>query len=122
MQRPGRLTLDDLRRLAASVGFVGASVDIAAAVAMAESDGYPDAQGDPRGPFGPTPNGSSSSFGLWQINRPAHPHYDPARLLQDPRYNAQAAYEVSAGGTNWTPWTMYRNGRYLAFMPGGANA
>jgi hypothetical protein len=82
---------------------------------MAESSGYPHAQGDPRGAFLPTPNGTSQSFGLWQINHPAHPEFDPAQLL-DASYNAHAALLVSKGGTDFTPWTMFRNGTYQQYL------
>src|SRR5271163_702895 len=82
------MTLAELRALAVLVGFP--DPDTAAAIAMAESSGYPHAQGDPRGPFLSTPNGSSSSFGLWQVHAPAHPEFSPASLL-DATYNAHAA-------------------------------
>lgn len=111
------LTLADLRALAASVGFP--NPELAAAVAMAESSGYPHAQGDPRGPFLATPNGVSHSFGLWQVNTPSHPEFDAAQLL-DPTYNAHAAMLISKGGVDWTPWTTFRDGTYKQFM--GASA
>src|ERR1019366_10543421 len=54
------------------------------------------------------------SFGLWQINTLAHPNYDEASLL-DPTYNAQAAYQISSAGTNWSPWSTYTHGEYKPF-------
>ncbi len=36
-----------------------------------------------------------------------------ARLLLDPWYNAVAAYWISKGGTDFSPWTMFRNGMWL---------
>jgi hypothetical protein len=116
------LSLSDLRALAVATGFP--DPDTAAAVAMAESSGYPHAQGDPRGPFLPSPNGTSQSFGLWQVNHPSHPEFDPARLLEAD-YNAHAALLISSGGTNWNPWSTFhpQGGRppaYLQFMPGNA--
>lgn len=110
------LTLQQLRALAVSAGF--ADPDTAAAIAMAESSGYPHAQGDPRGPFLPVPNGVSTSFGLWQIHTPVHPEFDPTRLL-DPAYNAHAAVVLSNGGTSWSPWSTFNDGSYRQFMPGG---
>jgi hypothetical protein len=95
------MNLQQLQQLAASVGFPDPA--LAAAVAMAESGGDPNAYGDAQ--YG-------GSIGLWQINVPAHPEYDE-QSLYDPTYNAHAAYSISSGGTNWNPWTTYRNGAYL---------
>jgi hypothetical protein len=33
-----------------------------------------------------------------------------------PRRAARAAYRISAGGSDWTPWTTYNNGAYRAYM------
>lgn len=49
--------------------------------------------------------GPEDSIGLFQVNMLAHPQYDPERLATDPLYAAQAAYEISGGGTNFNPWT-----------------
>jgi len=111
------LTLAELNALALSVGFPDPA--LAAAVAMAESSGYPHAQGDPRGPFLPVPNGVSHSFGLWQVNLPAHPEFNAQDLL-DATYNARAALLISQGGKVWTPWTTFRDGTYKQFMGGQA--
>ena len=116
------MTFAQLRELAASVGFQGEAADIAAAIALAESGGDPMAQGDPLGPFGPVPNGSSSSFGLWQVHLPAHPQYDAAKLLQDVGYSARAAFAISRSGTVWTPWSTFNNGAYKRFLPTEGNA
>ena len=120
------MTLAQLQALAVSTGF--ADPETAAAIAMAESGGDPHAQGDPRGPFNDTPNGTSTSFGLWQVHVPAHPEYDPQSLL-DPNYNAQAALAISSGGTVWKWWSTFNdqpNGDpplYLQYMsPIGAFA
>jgi hypothetical protein len=95
----------------------------AAAVAMAESGGDPWAQGDPHGPSAPSPNGTSTSFGLWQVNHPAHPEFDPQRLLETD-YNARAAFVISNGGTRWTPWSTFTTTdparSYKRFMGGAA--
>lgn len=102
------MNLAELRSLASTLGF--ADPDVAAAVAMAESAGNPRALGD-----------AGTSYGLWQIHVPAHPEYASApEQLYDPPTNGAAALKISAGGTNWQPWTTFRTGAYLAFMPGGA--
>ena len=113
------LSLDQIRAIAASVGFPDPA--FAAAVAMAESGGDMYAQGDPRGPFLSVPNGQSTSFGLWQIHTPTSPQYDATRLLQDPTYNAQAAFAISRGGTYWTGpwWTTISTGSYQQYLPQG---
>jgi hypothetical protein len=98
-----KMTLAQVRALAKSAGFP--DPDLAAAVAMAESGCNPMAVGD-----------NGNSIGLWQINLPAHPEYGELALM-DPQYNAKAAFAVSSHGTNWNPWTMYRNGGYKKYMP-----
>ena len=98
-----------LQSLAASVGFPPQAVPIAAAVAMAESQGNPSASCI--NCLGVT----ERSFGLWQINTLAHPQYNETSLLQ-PVYNAQAALAVSSNGTNWTPWSTYTSGKYKQYL------
>lgn len=92
---PSKLSLDALRRLAGATGFP--DPNLAAAVAMAESAGDPNAKNI---------SAIEASYGLWQINVRAHPKYNVQRL-SDPAYNARAAFEVSTWGTDWTPWTAY---------------
>lgn len=108
-------TLKDLQALALATGFPDPA--LAAAVAMAESGGNPCAQGDPIGKFlCDTPNGTSTSFGLWQVNTPHNPQYDPKSLL-DPQYNARAALAISQNGATWRPWSTFKNGSYLKWYP-----
>lgn len=107
------MTLDQLRTLAASVGFP--DPETAAAVAMAESGGNPSAQAIVTNPA--PGNGPERSFGLWQVNTLAHPNYDESSLL-DPTYNARAALAISSNGTNWTPWSTYNSGAYKQYMTG----
>lgn len=109
------LGVSDLRALALQAGFPLASADVAAAIAFAESRGDPRSLGD-----------SGTSYGLWQIHIPAHPQYSAAATsgaLFDPLTNAQAALEVSAGGTNFHPWSTFNPApdgsppAYLAYLP-----
>jgi hypothetical protein len=106
------MKLAELQQLAANVGFP--DPNLAAAVAMAESGGNPNAYGDAE--YG-------GSVGLWQINLPSSPQYN-AEKLKDPTYNAQAALAISKKGTNWNPWTTFRTGAYKQFYsgPGGPAA
>jgi hypothetical protein len=111
-------SLQALRALALSAGFP--DPDLAAAVAMAESGGDSCARGDPKTASDCSdPGAPSTSFGLWQIHVPAHPEVDASRLF-DPAYNAAAALSISANGTNWTPWTMYTNGKYAQYLGAGS--
>jgi len=55
--------------------------------------------------------------GLWQIYPRAHPDWDSGGNLYDPAYNARAAFGISNGGTNWNPWTTYKLGLYLMWLP-----
>jgi hypothetical protein len=88
-------TLAQLQALSASVGFPDPA--LAAAVAMAESGGKPDAYN------------TEGSYGLWQIDIVYHKQFaaNPS-VLFDPVTNAKAALAISSNGTNWTPWTTFR--------------
>ncbi len=99
------LTGRQLYSLARMAGLDHSSAVVAAAIALAESSGRPEAVGD-----------GGSSFGLWQIHLPAHPQYRGADLT-NPMMNAYAMAQISAGGTNFKPWTTYRTGAYRRFIP-----
>lgn len=68
----------------------------AAEIAMAESGGNPKA-------VSPT-----DDFGLWQVNG----SHGPALATLSPSGNARAAVLISGDGTDWSPWTTYREGLY----------
>lgn len=101
------LSFAQLRALAAGAlpNASATALDVAAAVAMAESRGRTSAVS------------STGDYGLWQINHRWHPTYDTARLLSDPAYNASAMAAISKGGTDWQPWTTFKTGAYKAFLP-----
>lgn len=83
----------------------------AVAVALAESGGNPTLTNR-------NTDGSTDS-GLWQINsvhQRAHPSWT-VEALKDPRTNAEAMSVLSLGGSNWQPWTAYKNGKYKTFLP-----
>jgi cell wall-associated NlpC family hydrolase len=76
------------------------------AIALTESSGNTEAHA----------SSGEDSWGLFQINREAHPQYSASQLT-DPVTNAKAAFEVSGGGSNISPWTVTHGGsgaRYLA--------
>lgn len=107
------MTPADVHALAVAAGLDSDSAIIATAIAWAESNLKPNAVGDialADVTWGP-------SLGLWQIRslkadagtgRPR----DADRLFE-PAFNARAMVAISAGGTNWTPWSVFKNGRYL---------
>jgi hypothetical protein len=104
-----KLSAQDIAGFAANAGFSDSDLQVAVAVALAESGGDPNANGDTT----LTPGGS---VGLWQINLKAHPEYTAAQLT-DPQANASAAYAVySAAGNSFQPWTTYKSGAYSGFI------
>jgi hypothetical protein len=80
---------------------------LAAAIALAESGGISGAI---------LRSSREYSVGLWQINTMVHP-YTPEEM-KDPVKNALAAFKISKAGSNWTPWSTYKNGRYKHFLTG----
>jgi len=101
----------DIAQVAGGAGFVGDDLVTAVAVARAESGGHPSAINTKNA------NGSTD-YGLWQINS-VHigSGFDPARY-RDPAYNALWAYRVfEAAGKQWSPWTVYKTGKYREFLP-----
>lgn len=100
---PGhQMTKAALMSLAARHGFPDPR--LAAAIALAESGGVPGALGDDR-----------TSVGLWQIHLPSWPQFDHEHML-NPEDNANAAFRISKRGTDWRPWSTFRNGTYKRFM------
>ena len=103
-----------------------ALADTAAAVAQAESGGCLYAK---HGPVDDRPakvctytfSTGEDSYGLWQINRQAHPSYSAASLYT-PSGNARAAVAIATGSVPFYPWTQYRNGAYLPFLSGAGPA
>lgn len=121
---PEWLTFDQVAGFAHDAGFRGEALAIAVAVAAAESG-----QRQPDGRFmmktraigdkDLTERGEQS-VGLWQIN--FRPSRDKDVDLRDrfknlsPVTNAKHAYEISAGGTNFGPWSTYNSGKYRTHL------
>lgn len=111
-RRGGALSPEQIAQLAYNAGFRGQALVTAVAVALGESGGRPDAMGDTTiqtGTWGP-------SVGLWQVRsikretgkgstRDQQANLNPAR-------NARAAFEISGGGKNFGPWTVFTKGIY----------
>lgn len=93
------------------VGFKGKGLKIAWAVAKAESNGRPLA-------YNGNIKTGDSSFGVFQINmlkdlgpdRRDKFKLDHNADLFNPVINAQAAFYMTDGGTNWSSWTTYNKG------------
>ena len=103
-------TVAQLRSLAASVlpGATTTQLDMAVAIAMAESRGNPAAIS------------STGDYGLWQVNARSWPQFSTAQLL-DPLGNAKAMAHISKGGTDWGPWVSFGTSAYRNFLPGSTH-
>jgi hypothetical protein len=117
---PGSVTGDfNLLQLASLALYEGCSrteAPIAAAIAAAESGGNPGAQGD----ISLMDGTWDWSQGLWQI-RGLRSERGTGGLRDslanaDPEKNASAMYAISNGCTDWTPWSTYTSGAYLAYL------
>jgi hypothetical protein len=107
----GKLSASDIAVVAAQAGFTGPDLQVAVAVALAESSGNPAAVGDVN-----VPVAGAQSTGLWQINSHFHPEF-AGQDLTDPQTNANAAYSVyTAAGSSFSPWSTYKNGAYSAYI------
>ena len=92
-----RLSFEDMKALAASAGFPDPA--LAAAVAMAESGGDPNAKGDTG------PGVAGPSIGLWQIDLAFHKQWSEQELY-DPATNARAALTIyRAASSTFEPWS-----------------
>ena len=89
-------TQAELYQAAIQAGFDPQNAAIAAAVAMAESGGRTDALN----------SSGEYSVGPMQINLQAHPQYANADI-NSPLGAMRAAYEISGGGSDWSPWSAY---------------
>lgn len=107
----GALTPEQVAEIARGVGFDYNNVVIGVAIAMAESGLKPTAYN------GRPPD---KSYGLWQINMIGKLGPDRVRKFKlsryedlfDPHTNARAAYIISGGGQDWSPWTTFTRGKY----------
>jgi len=110
-------TASELFQAARAAGLGAAAAAIATAIALAESGGDDTARGDLNlqdAQWGP-------SVGVWQIRTLRSQtgtggDRDINALTGNLARQAAAMNRISSGGTNWTPWTMYTNGRYRNFM------
>lgn len=95
-----QLSGEDIARAAYKAGITDPN-DLTNAVAIAKAESHWVRDGI----------SGSNDYGVWQINKPAHPTYfgdGGTRLLSDLDYNAKAAKEISGGGKNWNAWYTYK--------------
>lgn len=104
-------------------GFSGQALNTAYAIAMAESSGNAQAHNGNAGT-------GDNSYGLFQINmlggmgpeRRKRFNLSSNDALFDPLTNAKIAYQMSKGGTDWSPWSTFNRGDYKKFLgQSGAN-
>jgi hypothetical protein len=96
------------RAAAAAAGFTGPDLDIAVAVAGAESSWQPAATNS-------NTNGSTD-HGLWQINS-VHGAVLASGDWADPYANGRMARTVwEQAGESWSPWVTFKTGAYLKHM------
>lgn len=106
---PTQLTDEEIAEVCAEAGWTGEALVTAVAVCLAESGGNTLAVNE----TGNTP--PSRDRGLFQINDYWHPEIDDECAF-DALCNASAAYDISSGGTDWTPWSAYQAGKYEVFL------
>lgn len=110
------LSIEQVAGVAIAAGLSGEPAAIATAIAWGESNGDTDARGDTTittSTWGP-------SIGLWQIRslnaqRGSGSTRDEL-ANRDAGHNAKAMMELSNGGTNWRPWSVYTSGQYRAHL------
>lgn len=108
-------SVEVLRDAAYQAGFRGADIDLAVAVAMAESGGQEGATG--------TIAPGEYSVGPWQINMSAHSRYISEQAARDPYQAAKYAYHlVNNTPQGWNHWSAYSQGTYRPFLSNPAAA
>jgi hypothetical protein len=105
------LSSDEIFAVARTAGFSRQQAQTMTAIALAESGGDSTHRGS-----------GEDARGLWQINAQEHPELAERYDLDDPLGNAQAAYELSKGGTDLSPWTVTHGGARRRFVIAGALA
>lgn len=113
------VTQNDVTRaqLAYNAGFRGAALVTAIAVSLAENNSAQPELND-------TPATGDYSVGYWQINyfgnlmssRTAA-FGPPSLLLTNQQANANAAYALSGGGKDFTPWSTWKDGKFRQYLP-----
>ncbi|HSX68129.1 transglycosylase SLT domain-containing protein [Nocardioides sp.] len=116
------LSYERVYALAAGAGLSRDKAIIATAIAAAESGLNPNARGDVSlqdAKWGP-------SIGLWQIRslkaETGKGSTRDGQLLYEPTFNARSMASVSAKGSNFSPWSVYKSGAYKKHLPAAQKA
>lgn len=112
-----------LKHLIYAAGFRANALEIAFAVALAESGGKATAHNDDA-------STGDNSYGLFQINMLGAMGPERRKLYElksndelfKPEVNARVAFEISDSGKDWSPWSTYNNGAYKKYYNPKANA
>lgn len=100
---------------AQTAGFSGDSLQVAIAIAMAESAGDANAY-NPELTANPVPPSGMGSYGLWQIYLLQHPEFQGMNLY-DPQINANAAYSIyNSAGQSFSPWSTFGSTAFMSFL------
>ena len=105
-----RLSDDQMRQVLSQAGFSGQGLENAMQISRRESGYRPMALNDNVGT-------GDNSYGLFQINmlgnmgKARQKQYGLSSYndLYDPLTNAKVAYNISKGGTNWSPWSTSKS-------------
>ena len=116
-----KYTRDQIIELLRSAGIPETDIPTMVGIALAESNGNTDAQGDQK-----LANDKwGNSVGLFQIRSLRDPSkykgvdsLRDAAKLEDPVFNAKAAWAISKQGKDFTPWTTFNEGTYQKYMDG----
>lgn len=108
------MSQSDIYTLAKSVGLTDSRAKVAAAIAMAESNGDPNAH---------NAKPPDDSYGLWQINmlgamgpeRRKKYGISDNSALYSPEINARAMKIESQDGGNFSAWSTYTNGAFQKY-------
>lgn len=112
----GSVGTETIAQAAYDAGFRGDNLVTAVAVALGESSGNPGATGDTtlaNAKWGP-------SVGLWQVrtlNNAGQGDFRNEAFLRSGIGNqAAAAFNISGGGSNFRPWSVYTSGAYRRYL------
>ena len=108
-----QLTQDQLSADAQQAGFTGNSLLDIIAIAMAESGGNTLASNT-------AGNSAGIDRGVLQINSFYHPEVSSS-CAYDPICAFDSAFNISRGGSDFTPWSSFDNGSFKKFLGSGTN-
>ena len=118
------ITPDEAASYAQAAGFPAEEIPTIVAIAQAESGLRTQVIADNLAAGGtsvryrgdaPPPGVSSSDRGVLQINDKWHPEVTDDQAF-DPGEAFAAAYQISKQGSDFTPWSTYKNGAYQQFL------